>query len=90
MYESNWYFWFGSADYMVNDGASMENDHIDAALFTKLKRFWGFTLRLFSFFPIFNDKEIKTHQLACYTVYIQHITTIAFHIGYIQNVRSTS
>lgn len=33
MYESSWYFWVGSADYMADDGVSMGSDHTDAALF---------------------------------------------------------
>lgn len=38
MHESNWYFSVGSADYMGDDGVSMESDHTDAALFfMKLK-----------------------------------------------------
>lgn len=32
---SSWYFWFGSADYMANDGVSMERDHFGAALFSQ-------------------------------------------------------
>lgn len=32
---SSWYFWFGSADYMANDGVSMESDHFGAALFSQ-------------------------------------------------------
>lgn len=43
MYESSWYFWFGSADYMADDGVSMENNHTDAALFTKLKSYWVYS-----------------------------------------------
>lgn len=63
MYESNWYFWFGSADYMADDGASMENDHIDAALFTKLERFEGLLLDFFHSSPSSMTKELKPINL---------------------------
>lgn len=60
MCKSSWYFWFGSADYMTDDGVSMESDHIDAALFSQSwKVIESLFLHLFHSPPSLMTKKLK-------------------------------